>query len=179
MALLSKDSGRKGVSGGLILAFLLVASLWAATYFGAEARVRRSTIRVIALAGKEGDESPVSLGLAANRLGSFLATNSVLELEGFGALATGRREIVSAFAQIRSSLAVVAFEQPAVVAVAADNGTVDAHVKARYRLESEAGEIAEGDGQAVLHWLKGENGWQIVRAVLQAEDGAKMPGGWK
>lgn len=175
----AKDPGRNWISRVVVLAFVLVASIWATSYFAAEARVRRATVRVVALAEKPGEESPVSLGLAANRLGKFLATNAVLELDDYGALATGRPEIVSLFAQIRGSLAILAFEHPEIVAVKTGPGAVEAHVAARYRLEADAGEAAEGDGKAKLHWIKGKDGWQIVRAVLHAEEGAKVPGGWK
>ena len=81
------------LAGGVILAFLLVAAIWAASYFRAEARVRRATTQVIALAEKAGAESPVSLGLTVNRFGKFLSPQAVLELDEYGALATGRQEM--------------------------------------------------------------------------------------
>jgi hypothetical protein len=167
------------VPGAVLLAFLLVASIWAASYWSVEARLRRASARVVRLAEKAGDESPVALGLAANRLGKFLAANAVLELEEFGTLATGRQEIVQLFAQVRSALAQIRFEHPAIVALKAGPGMVDVHVAARYRLVPDAGAAAEGDGQADLHWVKGRDGWQITRAVLQADQNAALPGGWK
>ena len=48
-----------------------------------------------------------------------------------------------------------------------------------YRFTADDGESAAGDGTAELHWIKGRDGWQIRRAVLQAEDGARLPKGWK
>jgi hypothetical protein len=179
MSQAAKDPGRFWVSRVAVLAVLLVAFIWAMGYMSAEARVRRATLRVVALSEKSGEESPVSLGLTVNRLGKFLATNAVLELEDYGVLATGRQEIVSLFAQIRGSLAAISFAHPEIAAVAAVKGVVDVHLAARYRLASDAGDSAEGDGAAELHWVKGRDGWQIQRAVLHAEEGAKVPGGWK
>jgi hypothetical protein len=167
------------VPGAFLLAFALVATLWATTYFRAEARVRRATVRVVALAERPGEESPVALGLTANRLGKFLAPGALLELEGYGALATGRQEIVSLFAQIRSAMDVVAFTSPVLVVDAAEQGVIRVRVDARYRLVPEGGAAAEGKGKAELVWIKGEEGWQIARATLQPEEGAQLPQGWK
>jgi ketosteroid isomerase-like protein len=177
----AKSSSRSPalVPGAGLLALALVASIWAATFFGAEARVRRATTRVVALAEKSGAESPVALGLAAQRLGQYLATNAVLELKDYGALATGRQEIVSLFAQIRASLALVAFAHPTVVAAKVGPRRVNAHVAARYRLTSDSGEEAAGDGQADLLWAKGKDGWQIVRAQLYPDEQDALSGGWK
>ena len=179
----TKPLSQKGswpvVPGVLLLAFLLVASIWATRFFSAEARVGRASARVVRWVEKPGEESPVSLGLAANRLGKVLSTNAVLELDGYGALATGRQEIVQLFAQIRASLGIVAFEHLEIAAVAAGRGAVTARVVARYRLVPEGGEAAEGNGTAELLWIKGKDGWQISRAVLRAEEGASLPNGWK
>ena len=163
--------------GAVLLAFVLVASLWAVTYFGAEARVRRATARVVRLVQKEGPESPVALGLSANRLGDQLATNAVLELEGYGILATGRQEIVQLYATIRNSLDEIAFERPHISTVAERRGAVEAFVDARYRLAG-SGETREGDGKAVLHWTKGADGWQIARAKLKPDPASAGKPSW-
>ena len=175
----TQPASRNRVSGAVLLAFVLVAGIWVLTYFGAEARVRRATGRVVALAAKPAEESPVALGLAANRLGKFLATNAVLELADYGRVASGRQEIVSLFAQVRAALAVASFSTPEIVVVTRGKGAVDARVAVRYRLESDAGDFVEGDGKGDLHWAKGEDGWQIVRAVLHPAEGTRLPGGWK
>ena len=166
-------------SGVLLLALALVAGLWAASYFGAEARMVRASARVVRLAEKAGEESPVALGLAANRLGKSLAVDAVLELDEHGALATGRPEIVQVFAQVRSLMAQITFADPKLVAATVGKGAVDVRVAAHYRLEGETGDVAEGDGHAELQWRKGEDGWQIQRAVLRGAEGTRVPGGWK
>ncbi len=167
------------LAGGVILAFLLVAAIWAASYFRAEARVRRATTRVIALAEKAGAESPVSLGLTANRFGKFLSPQAVLELDEYGALATGRQEMVQLFAQIRTMVESMTFSQPKIVIVKTTNGVLNARVKARYRFVVQVESVSEGDGSAELVWTKGEEGWQISRAVLSLAEGATLPKGWK
>lgn len=166
-------------SGVLLLALALVAGLWAASYFGAEARILRASARVVRLAEKTGEESPVALGLAANRLGKSLAVDAVLEMDEHGALATGRPEIVQVFAQVRSLMAQITFADPKLVAATVGKGAVDVRVAARYRLAGETGEVAEGDGQAELQWRKGEDGWLIQRTVLRGAEGTRVPGGWK
>ena len=80
--------------GVVLLALALVAALWAISYFRAEARIGRATARLMRLVEKHADESPVALGLAANRLGKNLATNAVLELAEYGVVAMGRTEMV-------------------------------------------------------------------------------------
>lgn len=175
----SRKRGRTWALRAVFPALLLGVSFGAITYWGAEARVKRATARVVRVAEKTEEESPVSLGLSANRLGNFLSTNAVLELEGYGTLATGRKDIVSVFAQIRSSLAQIEFARPEITVAAAGEGAVNARVAARYRLASAAGEAAEGDGTADLLWNKGEGGWRISRAELRAAEGARLPGGWK
>ena len=166
-------------SGVLLLALALVTGLWAAMYFGAEARMLRASARVVRLAEKAGEESPVALGLAANRLGKSLAADAVLELDEYGSMATGRQEIVQVFAQVRSLMAEITFADPKIVAVTVGKGAVDVHVAARYRLAAETGEVAEGDGHADLQWRKGEDGWRIQRAVLRGAEDTRLPGGWK
>ena len=182
-----RDSSRAGtqarkpppVAAVLLLAFALVASVWAAGHFSAEARMRRASARVVRLAEKTGAESPVALGLAANRLGKSLAADAVLELAGHGPLATGRKEIVQVFAQVRSLMAQIMFADPQIVAAKRGKGAVDVRVAARYRLAGETGEAAEGDGRAELQWRKGDDGWRIQRAVLHGDEAARLPGGWK
>jgi ketosteroid isomerase-like protein len=175
----SNGSSRMRVPGVVILAFLLVGFIWAGFYFGAEARVRRATARVVGLAEKQGEESPVSLGLSVNRLGKYLAADAVLELEDYGSLAEGRQEITSLFAQIRSSLKQIEFTQPEISVATVGKCVVEARVAARYRLAPDAGDAAEGNGTAELIWTKGDDGWQIVRATLHTDEAAKLPGGWK
>ena len=165
------------VPGAVLLAFVLVASLWAATYFGTEARMRRATARVMRLVQKEGPDSPVALGLSANRLGNQLATNAVLELEGYGVLATGRPEIVQLYANVRNSLDEIAFENPRISAIAARRGDVRAIVDARYRLAG-AGEAQTGVGKAALQWVKGADGWQIARAKLTPDPASAGKRSW-
>ena len=174
----SSRPGRPLVSGVLLLTFLLVGFLWATRYFSAEARVRRATVRVVRLVEKQGEESPVSLGLAANRLGNSMAAHAVLEVETYGTLANGRQEIVQLFTQIRSSLAVIAFEKPEIVTRVAGKDEVLAHVNADYRLASETGDAAEGPGQADLLWIRGKDGWQISRATLHPAEGARILKEW-
>ena len=165
------------VPGAAVLAFALVASIWAVTYFGAEARVRRATARAVHLAEKSGEESPVALGLSANRFGKLLAADAELELEGFGSLAAGRAEIVQLYANVRNSLREIAFENPRISTVAMPDGTVQAAVAARYRLAGDDGS-QEGDGTAALHWAKGDGGWQIVRALLTPDPSSAAKWSW-
>ena len=179
MRSMSPNAVRKGLFGAVLLAFLLAASLLAATVFGAEARMKRASAKLVRLAEKPAEESAVALGLAANRLGKFLAADAALELETYGPLAAGRQEIVALFAQIRASLALIAFAHPRIVAAKAGPGVVNVRVAVRYRLAPGAGEAAEGDGTAELVWTKGEDGWRISRATLRAADAARLPGGWK
>ena len=167
------------LSGVVILAFFLVGLIWAASYFGAEARVRRATAQVVALAEKTGEESPMSLGLSANRFGTFLSPQAVLELNEYGALATGRQEIVQLFAQIRSMVESMTFSHPTIAVLKTPDGMVTARVEARYRFVVQAESVSEGDGSAELVWSKGEDGWQISRAVLSMAEGATLPTGWK
>ena len=175
----SMVSSRMWLPGVGVLAFLLVGSIWAGFYFGAEARVRRATVRVVGLVEKKGAESPVALGLSVNRLGKYLAADAALESENLGSLAAGQQEITSLFAQIRSSLAHIEFAHPEIAVATVDKGVVEARVAAHYRMAPAAGDVAEGEGRADLIWRKGGDGWQIVRATLRAEETTKIPGGWK
>lgn len=163
------------VAAGAVV--LLLATAWAADYFSAEARVRRATLRVVRLAEKPGEESPVVLGLATHRLGGMLATNAVLELEGAGVLATGRREILQLFSRVRASMAQVAFEEPRVRTRALPGGEVRARVEAVYRLIPATGPAEEGDGVCILLWSKGEEGWAIRSTVLRAGENLEFPAG--
>lgn len=171
--------GNKLLPGGMVLAFGLVAVLWGVTHFSVEARIRRATERVVRMAQKSGEESPVALGLAANRLGDLLEADAVLEVDGWGELARGRTEIVQLFAQIRTSLVRIEFVRPTIAVVAGERGALHARVEARYRMEADGSEAAEGDGKAVLWWSRGADGWKIGRVHVKAEEGAKLPGGWK
>ena len=132
----SKSSRRRPVPvrGAVLLAFALVAAVWSATYFGAEARMRRATARIVRLVEKAGAESPVALGLSANRLGGFLATNAVLELEDQGTLAAGKTEIVQFYANVRNLLDEISFAEPQIAAAKTARGEVQVAVTARYRL---------------------------------------------
>ena len=165
------------VPGTAVLAFALVASIWAVAYFGAEARVRRATVRAVHLAEKSGEESPVALGLSTHRFGKLLAADAKLELEGFGPLAAGRAEIVQLYANVRNSLREISFENPRISTVALQDGTVKAAVVARYRLAGD-GEPQEGEGTAALHWAKGDEGWQIVRALLTPDPSSAAKWSW-
>lgn len=165
------------VPGAVLLAFVLVASIWGVTYWGAEARMRRATVKVVRLVEKKGEESPVALGLSAHRLGNMLATNAVLELESYGALATGRQEIVQLYANVRNSLDAISFEHSRISMVVRRRGAIEAFVEAHYRLAG-SGESQEGDGHATLHWAKGADGWQIARATLTPDPASAGKPNW-
>ena len=166
------------VSGVVLLAFALVAALWASSYFSAEARVRRATARIVQLVQKAQAEAPVSLGLSANRLGGYLALDATLELEGYGLLATGRKEIVQVYVQIRNSFQQVEFSGSRIAAVSMGAGEMRSSVAARYRFVAEGGEVLAGNGQATLRWIKGEEGWQIAAAALKPDPAASIPKDW-
>jgi hypothetical protein len=165
------------VVGILILAGL--GSLWAIRHFSAEARVRRATVRVLQLVEKTGEESPVALGLAANRLGRMLTPHMGLSLDETGLLTDGRQETVQLFAQIRQSVDVMTFDDPHLIVEKVGKDRVNARVMAQYRFVGAATETYAGKGVAALEWINGKDGWQIVQAVLQAEEGAMLPKGWK
>ena len=124
------DSGRRRmlVPGTMLLAFGLVAAIWAFTYFSPEARVRRATAKAVALAQKAGPESPVALGLAANRFGDLLALNAGLEIEGWGQIAATRQEIVQVFVQVRDTFEQISFSDPKLITVKMPDGGVEARV---------------------------------------------------
>ena len=178
-AIIEERRERSWLSGVVVLAFLLVSAIWAISYFSPEARVRRATAEVVALAGKPGSESPVSLGLAANRFGKFLSPQAVLDLDEYGTLATGRQEIVQLFAQVRSMVESMTFSNPKIVVAKSVDGDLLARVEARYRFVVQSGSVSEGDGTAELMWSKGEEGWQITSAVLSLAEGATLPKEWK
>ena len=164
--------------GALGLALALVAVLWAASYFRAEARVRRATARIVRLVQKEGAESPVALGLSANRLGDQLAPDAVLELDGSATLATERQEIVQIYVQIRNAFRTIEVADPRIVAVSQGAGEVHAFVDARYRFVAEGGEAFDGDGKATLRWIKGKDGWRIAHARLTPDPTVSVPKDW-
>ncbi len=174
-----RRNARPLVSGAVFLAFVLVASAWVASTFSAEARVRRATARMVDLVEKEGEESPVSLGLSANRLGKLMATNAVLEAEDYGPLATGRADIVQVFAMVRDSLSRIELSDPEIATARIRDGEVAAAVEVRYRLVPKAGGAAEGEGRAELRWNKGQEGWQVSHALLKVGEGASLPEGWR
>jgi len=163
----------------VILILAVLASLWAIRYFSAEARVRRATVRVIQLVEKTGKESPVALGLAANRLGKMLATDMVLSLDETGLLTDSRQETVQLFAQIRQSTEIMKFDNPQLILEVIGKKRLSARVVVQYHVAGPFGESYSGKGQAALEWVKGKDGWQIGRADLQAEEGSSLPKGWE
>lgn len=173
-----RPGGTVWLSGAVALAFVLVAAIWAFGHFGPEARVRRATLRVAEMAGKSGEESPVALGLAANRFGKELAAEAELDLEPYGTIARGRKEIVQLFAQIRSSSDVVAFDRTAVAVGRTREGEVWARVEARYRFDFSGGGGMAGNGTAELLWRKEKEGWRIARAALRPDPGSSPGGDW-
>ena len=90
--------------GVVLLALALVAPLWAISYFRAEARIGRATARLMRLVEKHADESPVALGLAANRLG--IAVPGRIAIAGFNDLA-GSDQMVPPLTTIRTPRAEV------------------------------------------------------------------------
>lgn len=181
----SASDTRRGIPGGsralpgvMLLALGLVCAVWAFGYFRAEARLRRASLRLVQLVEKAEAESPVAMGLSAHRLGGQLADAAVLEYGDDGPVATGRRDIVQLFTQIRSLLARIELDGPKAAVRSSRRGEIVTRVTARYRLVSETGSVEEGEGAAELTWRKGEDGWRIERAVIRAEDGARFPGDW-
>lgn len=172
---ISRDALLPGVVG---LAFLLVGVLWASSYFSLDARMRRATVRVVELVEKTGEESPVSLGLAANRLGALLTPDTELGLEEVGELAQGRAEVVQLFAHIRSSMSRISFSRGDISVAVKGRGEVLTVVRARYRFEPATGDPTAGEGTAELHWVRGDEGWRIRRSRLNAGEDAAIPKGW-
>jgi hypothetical protein len=160
------------------LTLVLVASVWAVSHFRPEARMRRATARIVRLVEKSGEESPVALGLAANRLGKTLAADIELDYNEYGVLAVGRQEVVQLFVQVRSMLARVEIERPVLAVRTLRRGEIQVRVDARYRLVHEAGAPLEGGASAALHWRKGDDGWRIGRAALRTEQEPQIPEGW-
>ena len=173
-----RRGGLRTLPGVMLLALGLVCAVWAYGHFRAEARLRRASLRLVQLVEKAEDETPVAMGLAAHRLGRQLADAAVLEYSDDGPVATGRRDIVQLFTQIRSLLARIALDGPKAAVRSSRRGEIVTRVAVRYRLMPETGSAEEGEGSAELTWRKGEDGWQIERAVIRAEDGARFPGNW-
>lgn len=159
------------------LALGLVAAVWAAAYFGAEARLRRATLRLVRLVEKEQAESPVALGLAAHRFGERLATDAALEVDGWGVLATGRTDVVQFYATVRQTLDEIALADPKIASQVIRRGEIEIRVAARYRLAG-YGEVHVGDGRAALRWIKGDDGWRIRRAFLVPDPADAVRGSW-
>ncbi len=160
------------------LALVLVAAVWAVSHFRPQARLRRATARIVRLVEKSGEESPVALGLAANRLGKSLAADIELDYNDHGVLAVGRQEVVQLFVQVRSMLARVEIQRPVLAVRTLRRGEILVQVAARYRLEHETGAPLEGEASAALHWRKGDDGWRIGRAALRTEQEPQIPDGW-
>ena len=156
------------VPGVVILAFILVGSVWLAAYFSPEARIRRATGKLVELVRKDGAESEIALGLSANRLGNYLATTAELELSDYGSLAEGRTEIVQLYAHIRHTLGRIALEEPKIGTVRIRQGEIRSYVVATYRVAG-SGEERQGEGKAELRWLKSDEGWRIVYVHLALE----------
>ena len=157
------------------LALALAGTLWAVRHFRAEARVRRATEGIVRLVQKEAPESPVSLGLSAHRLGDHLAAEATLEWEGAGPLATGQRDVVQFYVQVRNAFRTIALAEPQVETERREDGSIDASVSARYRFEADGIGKWEGDGRAALRWVKGDDGWRIARAVLTPDPRMSLP----
>ena len=171
------ETRRPRVPRAAWLALALVAAVWASAYFGAEARLRRATARLVRLVAKEQAESPVALGLSAHRFGERLATNAVLEVDGWGPLATGRTGIVQFYATVREALDEISFGEPRIASQVVRRGEIEIRVAARYRLAG-YGEVHAGEGRAALRWLKGDDGWRIRHAFLVPDPEDASRGSW-
>lgn len=167
------------VRGAVLLAFGLVAVIWALNYFSPEARVRRATARVVALVQKTGDESPVALGVTANRFGDLLGVNATLEIDDWGVIVSQRSEIVQMFLQVRDTFKRVSLMEPKIATTVKKGGGVTAFVSAHYRFAPINDQVIEGDGNATLQWGKNDEGWQIQHAVLHPDPHQTLPGGWR
>ena len=161
----------------VVLGFTLVCCVWLAAYFSPEARIRRATLRLVQLVEKNGVESELALGLSANRLGASLAADAELDWAGYGALASGRTEIVQLYATVRKMLETIAVTDPQIATVKIRAGGIHAFVVAHYRVVG-AGEERSGEAKVELHWRKGDSGWQIEFAGMTLE-GLDLPGGLK
>ncbi len=167
----------KALPGVMLLALVLVASIWALRHFSAENRMRRATIRIVRLVEKSEDESPVALARVANRLSSQLAATVELDFDGAGILTRGRSETVQLFVQVRSNSESLSLENPQVGAIPVRRGEVRVLVKARYRLTWAGGSGVEGEGTADLLWRKTDDGWRIVQVRIRDENRSRVPGG--
>lgn len=157
------------VRGVFIVAVGSAAVLWAASYFSAEARVRRAMARLIALAEKSEAESSVAAGLAAHRFGQFLAADVQLEVEGWKELSRGRQELIQLFVQVRDYFDAISFPQPEITTLSRESGEVTSFIRSAYRLEAAGIAPLEGEGRAEVQWRRGDEGWQIVRAILRPD----------
>ena len=173
----SGEARRPRVPHAAWLALALVAAVWASAYFGAEARLRRATLRLVRQTEKAQAESPVALGLSAHRFGERLATHAVLEVEGWGPIATGRTDIVQFYANVRNALDEIALAEPTIASQVVRRGEIEIRVAARYRLAG-YGEVHAGAGRAALRWLKGDDGWRIQRALLVPDPADASRGSW-
>lgn len=179
--IIQQSAARGRGAGSLPVAMLLIAALaagvWAFHYYRPEARLTRASLRLARGVEKSGEESPVALGLAGQRLGQALAPGALLEVEGAGRVAKGRGEIVQLVAQMRGLCAEIRLAQPSAAAVKPGRGRVTVRVKAGYYLRHAWGAAQEGAGAARLEWVKGKDGWLIERAVLSTEEDLRFPGG--
>ena len=166
-----KDGVSKEAWAAVLLAFALVAGIWAGRYFSAVQRIRRASERIVEMTRKGQDESPMAIALASSRFGKEIAVDAVLELEPHGEIARGRQEIVQLFAQIRSQFARIVFEHASYIIENKGQGEVAVRVGVRYRFESGPGSAQTGTGTADLTWRKRDKGWQIERAAIRDESG--------
>lgn len=171
------ETRRPRVPRATWLALALVAAVWASAFFGAEARLRRATLRLVRQTEKGQAESPVALGLSAHRFGERLAADAVLEVDGWGPIATGRTDVVQFYATVRQTLDEIALADPKIASQVVRRGEIEIRVAARYRL-SGYGEVHAGAGRAALRWLKGDDGWRIQRAFLVPDPADAARGSW-
>ena len=154
-----------------ILAFALVAGIWAAVRFSPVQRVRRASERIVEMARKSQDEAPMAIALAASRFGKELGGGAVLELEPHGEIARGRQEVLQLFAQVRSQFDRIAFENASYIIQQKHPDEIEVRISVRYRFESGPGPAQSGTGTADLTWRKQDKGWLIDRAAIQDESG--------
>ena len=170
MALHSLSPGWRGLCAVVLMAGVGLAAMVGIRHFSTEARLTRATQRLIHITEKEGPESAVSLARAADNFGKFLATNAVLTASEFGALATGRQEMVSLFAQTRSSLNSIAFPDPRLQLKRLAPGEVRVEVRARFRFDVPGEGMMQDSGVADLLWRKTSDGWRLVNAELSLQE---------
>jgi hypothetical protein len=154
------------LAGLLIVVFILLCELWVVVYMAPEARLLRASKAVMRLVEKRAEESPVALGLAATRLGDWLAPEAELAVDGeFQQWMQGRRAIVQLFTQIRAHTEELVFLRPDISLLADEKGRITTHMDATYRWIT-GGLRIYGEGEARLHWNKGEKGWLIEQVEL-------------